>query len=302
MDKTAVNIADAITKSWNKGIEVNDKTLFFLESSFGISTGADLKENLNDPESPDCEMILEILLFPDQQIRCEIEPLIEPEGVSDANIQTICNLLAKMNKTVRVYCPSWSDNVAIPLSKDQIEQFVARLFLAHTLDPDLDRTIKKFRSLKETVQCRVSLRKRKFKLTASNIQILSTLIQNAEKTKLRFRDLFELAIEIISENSESTDLHALFIEKRKQTKKMLVHIREFEEKKDRYSMEYLMMQRYPVPVDSFENTFKRLQYLDVLIEDILSIPSPVETLPAHVRDLGGFDPKTDMQNIINILS
>ncbi len=83
---------------------------------------------------------------------------------------------------------------------------------------------------------------------------------------------------------------------------MLETIQQFEQKQDRYSMEYLMMQRYPVPPDSFENTFEKLRKLDIIINDILCLDTLFESSEPHARDFGRFDSKTDMQDILNLLS
>jgi len=60
---------------------LSSETLFFLDSTFGITSGLDLNDSLQDEEFPDRDMIIEMLLFPDQTSRLAIEPLLESAGL-----------------------------------------------------------------------------------------------------------------------------------------------------------------------------------------------------------------------------
>ncbi|WP_256825621.1 hypothetical protein, partial [Pseudomonas juntendi] len=61
------------------------------------------------------------------------------------------------------------------------------------------------------------------------------------------------------------------LEERKRQVRLIQQIRDFERKLDQYGMEYLMMQRYPVPHESEACVVDTLRFLDTVIEEIMMI-------------------------------
>ncbi len=300
--KKVLPIVQTIIQLWEKGIPLDDASLFFLESTFGICSAFELENAFKTREDTDQEMILEMLMFPDRKTRLLIEPMMLYEGFSKSSLAQITQSIFNAHPTICVIHSKWADTVNLSIDFDQVELFVARLFFDRSLDSDICRDLEKYCSANEILVCRSFLRCHPPGPGKNKKQILIDFIQNAQSSHPYFIDLFEMTVLILSEAIESDDMASVFIEKRKQLKKMLASIQQFEQKQDRYSMEYLMMQRYPVPQDSFENILERLKKLDIIINDILCLDTPFEFSEPQTNYFGRFDPKTDMQDILNLLS
>ncbi|MFH2058957.1 MAG: hypothetical protein ABIJ59_08650 [Pseudomonadota bacterium] len=301
-------LARAIIKIWEKEIFLSKDILFFLESACGITTPFELEHALQNEDFTDREMILEMLLFPDQHDRLAIEPLLgklsQDSKSGQGQITQIIDALVNAHSHILLKHPDREGPISVDISHVQAAVFVARFYLDRTIDPDIRQALESCLPEVDALGCKVLLRSTSKKLAQEKSFFLITFIQNAKGRFLghyTFYDLFKLTLTILGEVPENQPPESYFLKKRQQTKKMLIDIRQFEKKKDRFSMEYLMMSRYIVPQDSFENTFEQLRKLDV-INDIQGILSPLEPVSPQTRNLGQFDPQTDMDNILKILS
>jgi hypothetical protein len=295
-------IVREIEKIWKSGIRISPEVLFFLESTFGMTTAAEFEAVWEEDDSCDQEMVLEMLLFPDHQMRMSIEPALGRDGLNEEAVTSIAHALSRKFPTLQVTHSSWEKELRIPVSTDQAALFVSRLFLARSVDAGIDRALERCRPQEERLAARVWLRCRPIDVKDDVRQMLICFIENTNDMHPPFPSLFRLLADTLISKPVSLDARAVLIDRRKQEKQRLEQIQAFEEKQDRYGMEYLMMQRYPVPVDSFENTYDRLVKLDIIINDILGMDIPLSPVPPVVQTLGQFDPATDLKTVFNLLS
>lgn len=302
MDAAVTKLIQNIEQRWRQGIIPCPDTLFFLESTFGISGSEDFHQIFGQLDSSEQEMILEMILFPDHDLRMSIEPHLDMNGLSTAQEDAFSRNLHGKFPQLTVNHPAWADSIVLQISSDQIRLFTSRLKMKQPVDPLICRTLETSRSTPEMVQCRLFMRKSGMVVSDNKQQVLVKLIQNTAAHHPPFLKIFEIALDILSEAPEKGPLDRIFLSRRNQEKKMLDAIGDFEKKRERYSMEYLMSQRYPVPAKSYDETWERLQLLDVIISQILCIPLPFDPLPPRIEDLGRLDPKTDMSDIFKMLS
>lgn len=311
MDKTwgknLNSIVLAIKKIWEQDILLSSEDRFFLESSCGIFTARDLEQAMAQDGYEDRDMILEMVIFPDQDIRLSLEPLLGPDGLTSEDVSCAASKLYDDLDHICLVYPGHVSSLSVKMDSGHIGLFVTRLFLDRALDPQICKALADCLPRDTDLACRVLLRTRNSTacLDETKKQFLISFIQNAGRhiqDQGQWYDLFELTLSLVDGVPDNQSLENFVLSQREQAKKELTRIRKFEEKKDRYSMEYLMMSRYDVPTESYENTFKRLSQLETILNDILGLISPFEPLSPVVQDLGLFDPQKDMARILNLFS
>lgn len=301
METAPRDIVYCIDQYWEEGIVLSSETLFFLDSTFGISTAKDLSETLAQEDFSENELILEMLLYPDLKMRSSLEPFIPPAGLKPHHLISIRQTLGAKYPEINYRFPKESLPVRVRISSEQIELFVSRLFLDRALDPDICQALEEATTESDMLSCRILLRQNHRLLKESKKQFLIYFIQQAKGRKTDFPELFEISYSILSQVPESNQLALYFLKQREKEKSILKDIKKFEEKLDQYNMEYLMMSRYPVPQHSIEESRERLRKLDIIINDILCIIPPPEPVPI-VQDFGRLDPKKELQRILRSLS
>lgn len=254
-----------------------------------------------EKESSDTQTVLEMLLFPDQDTRIALEALLDPAGLKPHHVSNITDFLVYNHTKLNLHHPEEDTSIVIEVPTGQIELFISRLFLTRTIDPEICQTLEEECPVSIALLCRVFFRCKNVVFEKNKRQYLIGFIKKAHKRDHKFIDLFEMFLTLLSEAPDSGEYESYFLERRAQEKNLQKRIQKFEEKHDRYCMEYLMMSKYQVPPDSIENVENRLRKLDIIINDILCIP-PLQNFSPPVRDLGRLDPKTDMETIFNLLS
>ncbi len=289
MDVKSKQVVKKIKQRWEKRHVLSNDTLFFLESTFSISEAFQLKDAMEQEDFPDRAIILEMILFPEQSMRLAVEPLLDSEGLKAEQVSGIVKYITNKSPRLTVGFPNEKAAITIKIPADQIELSISRLFLTHPVDPDICQMFEANYPTSTGLHCRVLLRCGNISFKKEKKQFLKRFILQAQKQYDGFNDLFELFLVILSDVPESVSPESYFLKRQAQEKNLLDCIRRFEEKRDRFGMEYLMMSRYQVPTDSMENVAQRLKKL-ALINDILDIrPLARPSLP--VMDLDNFDLK-----------
>ena len=293
-------VIQTIENYWDKGFLLHPTDLSFLDSGFGISTEKEFRNIFSSSDFSEQELILEYLLFPDQELRLSIEPLLDPAGLPREYQDAIVYQLADRYTGVKLIHPDGAGPVDVKVTFAQISQFVARLYLTRNIDCDICDALTRHGTWLEVLACRVLLRTRKFSFEKVKKQFLLKFLDQSWSRPAEFFKVFSLFLELLSRVPDGRDPAAGFIDIRHKEKIMLDHIREFEEKRARYNMEYLMLSKYPVPHESLETVFDRLELIDIIIEHIPGI-LPLTPPDPPVHDLGQFD-KKNMDALFRVLS
>ena len=262
-DQKSIRIADAIFRSWENGMVLSRDVLFFMESTFGITSFQELEALIRDNSNPDRDTLLELIFYPDLSVRLAIEPLLEGQGLSQAIVSEIETILAADHEQVRISYPPGKRPVLANSCGHHITSFVRRLYLDRDIDPGICDALSRHYPEPIALECRVSIRCTNINWSGLKKQLLGRFIQNASLHG-EFVDLFEMVLGLLSDAPDRGPLEYHFMRRQQQEKDLLLDIQRFEEKRDRFSMEYLMMSRYPVPTDSIENVMKRVHLMGLI--------------------------------------
>ena len=280
MDTAGRCITDEILTIWEKGRPFSADTLFFLESTLDLATPQAIKAALEEKDFPDRETMMELIFFPGRSLRLALEPLLDADGMTPAAIKEIIHHLIACNASLRLFHPDAAEPMAVRAEPDMIESFISRLFLDRPIPRPVCHALETCHPRSTALECRVAIRTANPCLKKRKTRFLVRFIRKAENISHDVPALFRLMLDNLAETAESADFERSLLEKRRRQETMLKRIRKFEEKRDRYNMEYLMMSKYPVPPESIDSVKETLKNLSVIIDDILSIPPPDAGMPA----------------------
>lgn len=283
-----------------QGIVISTDMLFYAESTCGLMP-AELESALRDPHFEERDELLALILTPDMQMRAALEPLLLPSpACSPVELETIVHNLNSNIEGIRLLIHG---GISFNLSseKSDIEYFVGKFYLDRVLDPMLVTTLDKLFPSEKVIACRLILRCRGDVYTENKIDFLCKFIEKSGAYEDQIIDLFNLMVTILAQMPEHEAIEEYLLSRRRQLIKKIKEIREFEQKRDHYSMEYLMMQRYPIPHESKEQVLDQLQMVTIITDLILGLP-PDPSFQAELRNLGTYGRRTDLSDIIRMLS
>ena len=303
MDDTDVQRArlrKAILKLLEKGILLSEDILFFAESTCGLGP-AGLEAALIDPRFEERDELLALILTPDMGVRTALEPLLSPEPIySSADIKALAREIEEKIDWVNILLPG-EHHFNLPVDRHDIDYFVSKLYLDRSIDDRLVSLLNEFFSTETVIASRLMLRCRGNSLAIDKLDFLNGFIEKSQSFEQVFLELFGLVLTLLAEIDVPVSIEDYLLDRRRQLIKNLKDIRAFERKRDHYSMEYLMMQRYRVPHESQEQIVDQLQMLTTVTDAILGLP-PDPSFQTDFRNLGTYGRGADIASIIRMLS
>ena len=283
-----------------QGIKISEDVLFYAESTCGLLP-AEIESVLGDPEFEQRDELLALILTPDMEMRATLEPLLPPSpACSSAELETLADHLGSKLGEFYLLIPGGS-GFTLAIERGDIDYFVGKFYFDRALDPTLVEMLDRLFPPEEVIACRLVLRCRGDVYTESEKEYLCRFIEKSGAYGDQIIDLFTLMVTLLAHRSKNEGIEEYLLGRRRQLIKKLRDIREFEQKRDHYSMEYLMMQRYPIPHESEEQVLDQLRMVTVITDLILGLP-PDPSFQAELRNLGTYGRRTDVSDIIRMLS
>lgn len=282
-----------------QGIDLPDETLFFAESTYGLSPSA-LGEALSDMHFEEREVLLLLVLTPGYSMREALEPLLSEVVVPIGARSQLVNAVSSQIKTMTLRPPS-GEALVLDVGRDEIAYFVDKLYLERAIDSSIDKALRRIFSAETVIGARLVLRCRGDLFRHSKRDFLVHFIDRCGAWEEHFIELFSLLLNLVAEAVEDGPIEDYLLERKRSVVETIKKIRLFEEKRERYSMEFLMMQRYPVPHQSEEEMLNQLYLLTTITETILGLP-PEPSLRFDHKELGQYRSAADIEQLINDLS
>ncbi len=303
MDDTEVKkvlLEKAILKLLEEGIVLSEDILFFAESTCGLSP-AELEAAVMDPRLEERHELVALIFTPEMGGRATLEPLLSTELIyGPVELKALALDLRRKIDAVPIHLPG-DHRFKLPVGIDEIDYFVSKLYLDRCVDSQLVASLNEFYPTETVIASRLMLRCRGISLSTDKLDFLCGFIEKSQPYEEIFLELFGLILTLLAEINEPVSFEDYLLDRRRQLIERLREIREFERKRDHYSMEYLMMQRYRVPHESQEQIVEQLQLLMTVTDAILGLP-PDPSYQTNVRNLGTYGRRADIAEIIRVLS
>ena len=282
-----------------EGLPVTEETLFFMESTYGISPG-ELEGVVGDPCFEDRHIVISQLFSPTQKMREQLEPLLVAGPLAEGDIQRMGRKIAGEIREIRLHIPAGS-SFSWTVAAEAIEHFVDKCYMGRSLDPFIAPVLQAQLPEKLATRVKVYMRCRNFLFSEeARLFMLLCIDRAADRVEL-FERTVELLLTLASQAPAQMTIVEYLHEQREYQKKRLCDIEEFEQKNRRFGLEYLLMQNYPVPHESEENVSALLHQYDTIIDELLDLKNPKERY-INRRNLGTFDSHDDLEKLFRSLS
>jgi len=269
MARKCDDIAEQLREIMGDGLVISEDTLFFAESTYGLGV-EELESALTDPDFEDGEVILELIFFPDQRIRSAVEKHLVDSIFSSEHEKRIIKKLVRQQKSVRLMLPDAELSFNVFTSESLLGCLVEKLYICRSMDEQICAVLDQHVSPDRAQSARILLRCRGDRFSDTSQHFLCKLIEKGVDNH-DFDKLFDLSLTLLAERTRQMSAEAYFLEQKRVWTDTLNNIRKFIRKRDQYSMEYLMMQRYQVPHESEEAVLSRLALLTIITDDVLSL-------------------------------
>lgn len=293
-------LAHELQRLCEQGIVISPEILFYAESTYGLGP-ADIESALRDSDFEAHEELLALVLTPDIQMRRTLEPLLEPEStLGPDDLKTLVFSLGQRITAFHLVIPE-TTTFDLPVEQSDLEYFVTKCYFDRGIDPILGKVLEEFLKPETTIACRLVLRCRGDVYAGRKRDFLCRFVEKSRSHEDQYVELFTLMVTLLAQIKDEDPIEECLLGRRRHLVKTLRDIREFEQKREHYSMEYLMMQRYPIPHESEEQVLAQLQMVMTITDSILELP-PDPSLGAYFRDLGVHGRRAGLSEIIRKLS
>lgn len=299
MNGDADILARKLTTVLQQGIDLPESTLFFAESTYGLKP-SELVKTLRDESFEEREVLLSLVLSPGYGMRRAIEPLLAEPDVPVGSLAQLSAAVSRRIRSLTFRLPG-GDALVLDVGREEISALIDKLYLHRPIASSLDAALRRRFSPDTIIDARLVLRCRGDTFSSIELDFLVHFIACCGSFEATFIELFSLLLTLVAEVGEGDSVEHHLRKRRRDVVETIRKIRIFEQKRERYSMEYLMMQRYPVPHESEDEMLEQLGLLSTIIETILGLP-PEPMLRLDHQELGRYRSAADIEQLINDLS
>ena len=282
-----------------RGIDVAEETLFFALSTYGIEP-ENLGSALMDAGLEDRDLLLDLMLFHDNRTRLGVERIVDGSALSKEQQDRIVATVTERIGPIR-FMPGTQQPFELEVGEHGVVAMIAKLYLTRSLDADICRSLDTYLPHEERFAPKVMLRCRGEQFTGDESSIVCRVIEAAAQEGDYFLELFGTTLEILAGRQQSMSCEQCLLAKRSELLQSLKGIREFEKKLEQYGMEYLLMQKYPVPTESVELVYEQLRTVTYITDQLLALQPPYGG-GIQQRDYGAFSSDQDLDRLFRLLS
>ena len=303
-DKDFNTIVEKIRTLINLGFTLTPSDIHFLESSFAVSGPDELTELMQD-ENSDIDIILELIISPDETTQAELESCLQKICFSENDTRIITAVTTNNTLPSEIRFPDSDGRVSIEVPRNIIHRFITKLRVANNPPEILARAsdglaeINRLKSL-------VKLRNSSIVFNAPANDFFSDFFCYEKSFQIDFLNLLVFAISVIEEirpdnYCNTSEIMQLFIAKKHFYEKTLDTLAQVEKKLETSAVETMMMQGTRMPPVSKQEVLSKIKMTEELLAVLFGyIDSPVNA-PSEV-DLGNISDKKEIQKIFRLLS
>lgn len=190
-------LSQKIRDIFQNGWLLNKQTLDSIESTFGYPTASDLQAMLDSNDNDEYDILVELVLFPDEPVQVQIEPLLtepmDPDIVFTILSRPLPNAIIRLPNAnvLNLTVPHWA-----------LKHFISRLKLSKRLDPKICLTIEnRFTNEHDIYLAKVKLRNSSIACSPNVIRFMARFFQRMPKENDTIRHLSSVLLMLEECNS-----------------------------------------------------------------------------------------------------
>jgi len=137
-------LADEIKAIINRGIDLSDDVVHYIDSTFSNPTIEELQTILADDANCEKDSLVELLFFPDESMQVQLEERLERYRPENEDGNKILTYLCRDPLQVTFHFEDDRGRLKLQIPEDVIPQFLTRLKISKHLDDKLIESIRNY--------------------------------------------------------------------------------------------------------------------------------------------------------------
>lgn len=259
-------IADEVIARFKSGLDLDDEIRHFLKSGEGLSDDEDVSSFFVNRDC-DSSPVYELIFFPDHEMRLKVENLIPAKGLRRVEVNNIISIVETEGTDIIIN--TGSQRVALQWDRFACNavEYIKKL----NLDVDVDVFPRK--NGVDFQEERIVLRRGRIPCCGETADFFGTLAVQARARILPgCTELFSFALQVLGGKNEKLLEH---LENKKCFYETAVRdSAEFAGILGRYSMEYVMAKKIPVPLISADEALEAIRKIDLITSLVYGLIIP----------------------------
>ncbi len=215
-------LTEAIAGQLEDGIRLTPDELHYLESMTGLSTAADLEQELKVKDSAETCSLMELFFFPDEARQCGLEPIIEKADPEGTHVSRVQKALCSKQLHARLIFPDGTMTGHLPVPQDAVCAYVRRLNLLRSIDQSVAEAVyDHIKDRHEVLRVRVLLRNSRIVFFPPVISFLCDFFRIMPEKSQNWPEALTQAVGVLESAGAGTNLYTAFMDQKRQCAEMI---------------------------------------------------------------------------------
>jgi hypothetical protein len=300
-DEKCEMLGDAIKAIFDRGINLSDDVVHYIDSTFSNPTIDELQAILADESNCESDTLMDLLFFPDESCQIRLEEILERYRPKTEDEDKLVAYLCRdpLQATFRFKDDRVTLKLQIPA--DVIRPFVTRLKISKHLDAGLLESIHNYGDERNTSRFKVKIRNSRFSPSDSKKEFLRRFF---DKIGAGSNDIFEcldFILGFLDEIKADDDVYRSLIAKKRFYFISLQKAQKMEARIEKHNIETLLMQGERVVLIDQVDARKKMQIIDRISRAVFGQTEYFEQPVSDETQIDVGSPE-DIQSIVKNLS
>ena len=180
MESKIKQVAEKIIAILKGGLTLNADTQHYIDSTFSNPSVSEFEALLQDESSCETDSLMELLFFPDESVQLELEEMIEDTHFQSRDEQEIQRRVSSTSLQTQIRFADGRGTLEKRVGPSNAAQFIERLNLTRSLDPNLRSAIARHVHKGLQTQCKVRLRNARPITSPNKISFLQSVFKELQ--------------------------------------------------------------------------------------------------------------------------
>ena len=270
LDEKYVSFAKNIQKIFQKGLKLNNKILYYIDSTFSNPSAYELEKIISDDSDCEKDALVELIFFPDESIQIQLEDVLEKYDFEKQNEKKIADYLSLQQIETVIYFPDDRGSLKIEMPDSVVSQFISRLNISKKQHKKVFCAVNNYVDKNHKNCVRVKLRNTRFAYTDNKILFLRCFFEKIKSDSNEFIECLDFILDFLDELQDDNDIFQALMDKKILYSQNLQKTEKFEEQIKENNMETLILQGVKIPYINKESTLNKMRIIDKINRAVFS--------------------------------
>lgn len=294
-------VAKKIEEILQNGLQVGRDVQHYIDSTFSNPSLKDLEEIIKDDLNPERDALIELLFFPDESVKVQMEGVLEKGTFEKKDEEEIVAYLLAEKRDVALHFANDQGVLSLDMPASAVRQFVSRLNILRQLNARVIMAVDHHVDEKLRKPVKVRLRNKQGEMSENKISFLCSFFEKMRSQSRMFMKCVDFVLGFLDEIKGEKDIFAELINKKKFYFQNLQKAEKFEKQLRQSNMETLMMQGVKMVIINADEAREKMEIIDTICRAVFGRTEYFAPV-GHGVDLGQFDQSDEIGDVIKKLS